>query len=204
MIRAFAVVFVMLGWVSSAHADDAAKFERIKGRAQPLGGLSAFLENYVGDCNDPNGMAQCRSNAERFRRENAGKTFFMIVSEDQAIVSPGAIDEDQGEFTVNITPFFPASNYALTAGKPSKTDGSGNPVMSFLRVRGKIPDGENATTLQRMFRTRPFKLEVVFTPQAVWALPKKGGGKIQGVQAKVHAILVSNARGGGDVGLWTN
>lgn len=203
MTRAMLVGCLLISAIAAAQSSPTERFGRMRGRAESLGGLSAFLEKYVGDCTDPAGLAECRSNAERYRREVAGKTFFMIVDEDSAITSPGLIDEDRGEFTVNITPFFAASAYALTQGRPRRTDSNGNPVMPFLHVRGAIPDGENASSLQRMFRTRPFRLQVLFTPQGVWTLPKRGGGQSMGVQAKIHAILVTHTRGGGDIGLWT-
>ena len=56
----------------------------------------------------------------------------------------------------------------------------------------------------RMFSIRGVRAQVVFTPQGVWSLPKKGGGKNFGVTARIEAILVTEGRTGEQMGLWLN
>ena len=48
------------------------------------------------------------------------------------------------------------------------------------------------------------RLQVVFTPQGLWELPKKGGGKVHGVKVRFDAILVTVGRTGDQVALWIN
>jgi hypothetical protein len=43
---------------------------------------------------------------------------------------------------------------------------------------------------------------VVFTPDDVWTLPKKGGGTMKGVKARFDAVLVQVGRTGEVVGTW--
>jgi hypothetical protein len=74
--------------------------------------------------------------------------------------------------------------------------------MSFLRAEGEALEGWNSSRFQRLFSMRELRLQVVFTPQDVWSLPKKGGGKMQGVRARIEGILVSVGRTGQQAALW--
>ncbi len=48
------------------------------------------------------------------------------------------------------------------------------------------------------------KLHVIFTPQGLWALSKKGGGTMHGVKAHIDAVLVTVGRTGDEIAIWIN
>lgn len=118
------------------------------------------------------------------------------------MLAAGPYDPGEGEYTVNIAPLFAAGGYALTHGAPKKTDANGNPMMMYVESRGKMPPDWSAPSFQRLFQSRALRVQVVFSPQGVWTLPKKGGGKQYGVRAKIDAILVTIGRTGETVALW--
>ena len=72
-----------------------------------------------------------------------------------------------------------------------------------IDVRGKVPEGESHSSMERLFSMRALRLQLVFTPQEVWSLPKKGGGKIYGVKSRIEAMLVTVGRTGDQLGIWT-
>ncbi|MBJ6762693.1 hypothetical protein JGU66_18160 [Myxococcaceae bacterium JPH2] len=188
-----------------ALADVDSRFAKLRDESEPLGGLGAFLEKYVGECEGALVDPQCKSQAEAFRKKYQGKRLYMIVTEDDAsMLSPGAFNPGTNEYLINITPFFGAGKYALTHGAPKKTDAQGNPVLPLLSVSGTAPEMWNGGTFSRMFSMRGVRAQVVFSPQGVWALPKKGGGKIYGVNARIESILVTEGRTGEQFGLWLN
>lgn len=189
--------------LASAQEGEDPRFAQLRASAQPVGGLGSFLERYIGECGEPGLGEACRDNAKAFRKAHEGKRLFLLVGEDSAgMLSPGAFDPDSGELTVNVTPFFPASSYALSHGAPRRTDARGNPVMALLRAEGQAPDGWMPGTFQRLFQMRGVRAQVVFTPTGVWSLPKRGGGRSQGVNARVEAILVTVARTGEPLAAW--
>ncbi|MFP2958940.1 DUF6066 family protein [Myxococcus sp. 1LA] len=188
-----------------ALADADPRFAKLRDEAEPLGGLGTFLEKYIGACDGAFVDAQCKSNAEAFRKKYQGKRLYMIVTEDDAsMLSAGPYSPGTGEYTINITPFFPGGSSALTHGAPKKTDASGNPILPYLTVTGDMPEGWNLQMFTRLFSMRAVRAQVVFTPQSVWSLPKKGGGKNHGVTARIEAILITEGRSGQPMGLWLN
>ncbi|QSQ25333.1 hypothetical protein JY651_10575 [Pyxidicoccus parkwayensis] len=201
----FLVAAVSLLLPALALADVDARFAKLRDESEPLGGLGAFLEKYIGACEGAFVDPQCKSQAEAFRKKYQGKRLYMIVTEDDAtMLSPGPYSPGTGEYTINITPFFPGGRYALTHGAPKKTDANGNPVLPYLTVTGTVPEGWNMQMFGRLFSMRGVRAQVVFTPQGVWNLPKKGGGKNFGVTARIEGILVSEGRTGQQLGLWLN
>lgn len=200
---AAAVVTLLLPALALADVD--ARFAKLRDASEPLGGLGAFLEKYIGACEGAFVDPQCKSQAEAFRKKYQGKRLYMIVTEDDAtMLAPGAYSPGTGDYTIHITPFFPGGRYALTHGSPKKTDANGNPVLPLLTVSGTVPEGWNGQIFSRMFSMRGVRAQVVFTPQGVWSLPKKGGGKNHGVTARVEALLVTEGRTGQQLGLWLN
>ncbi|HLL52526.1 MAG TPA: DUF6066 family protein [Myxococcaceae bacterium] len=188
---------------TSAAADVDPAFAKLRDAAEPIGSLGDFLTKYVGECGELLADKKCAEKAKAFRASVAGKKFYMIVSEDSAtMVSAGPWDVARGDFTLNLVPFFPAGEYALTDGAPKKTDADGNPILPLIRIPGKAQEGWNQATVGRMVSTRQVRLQVVFTPQDVWTLPKKGGGKLAGVRAKLNGVLITRGRTGDQMGLW--
>jgi hypothetical protein len=204
MFRTFQILTLMLSMAAFADADP--RFAKLRDSADALSSLGGFLDKYVGDCGSVlEGGSECAKNAEAFRKAANGHKFYMILTEDStSVLSVGGFNPTAGEVSFNLTPFFPGSNSAITMGSPTKTDASGNPVLPFLTFKGSMPDGWNVQMMNRQVQSRNMRLQVVFTPQGVWELPKKGGGKIRGVKAKFDAILVTVGRTGDQVGLWIN
>ena len=199
------VPLLMVALISTAAlADVDAKFAKLRDQAEPLGAISAFVEKYVGDCQSKLlGGGECEKNAEAFRAAATGKKFYMIITEGTSgVLSMGEVKRD-GEFVLNLTPFFSGSGIGLTHGAPTKTDAEGNPVMSFIRIDSVMPENWNPAMMARQVQAQALRLQIVFTPQGTWSLPKKGGGTIKGVKAKFEAVLVSVGRTGEQIGLWT-
>lgn len=167
-----------------------------------MGGLGGFLERYIGECAGAVGP-QCRSNAAGFRSKARSKKFYMLVGEESAnALSIGSFDSAQGEFTLQVIPFFSSGPYALTHGAPKTTDVDGNPLLPLLLVRAKAAEDWSAERVQRLIASRAFRVEVIFTPQEVWTLARKRGGKIHGVKTRFQALQVTNARTGEVVAFW--
>lgn len=189
-----------------AWADVDAKFARLRDSAEALASLGSFLDKYVGDCGPlSEGGGDCLKASENFRRGANGKKFYMILTEEStAVLSMGAFNPQGAEVTFNLTPFFPGSNSAITHGSPGKTDAAGNPVLPFITFKGVLPDSWNVQMMARQVSSRQMRLQLVFTPQGIWELPKKGGGKIRGVRTRLEAVLVTVGRTGEQVALWIN
>jgi hypothetical protein len=186
-----------------ALADVDPRFARMRDAAEPLGGLSAFLNRYIGECGEMFASPDCRTKADEFRKNYKGKKLYMIITEDVAtMVSPGPYQPSTGDYLINILPFFPGGKYALTHGTPKKTDAAGNPMLPLLTVSGTTPEGYNGAMFARLFSSRSIRVQVVFTPLDIWSLPKPSGGKIFGVSARVEAILLTEGRTGEHLGLW--
>lgn len=198
MFRALTAFGLILATTAWADADP--KFAKLRDQAEALQGLGAFLDKYVGDCGTD---VECKKNTETFRSAANGKKFYMIITEESVSnLAMGNYDPGSQSFTLNLTPIFTASNSAVTQGAPARTDANGNPVMSFMTIKGEVPEGGNASSIQRMVNSKSLRLQVVFTPQGIWTLPKKGGGKIFGVKSRIDAVLVTVGRTGEQVGLY--
>lgn len=198
------LVLVPLLVPGAARADVDQRFAKLRDQAEAMGALSAFIEKYVGDCQSKLlGGGECEKNAEVFRQGATGKKFYMIITEETSgVLQMGEVKVNNGSFVLNLVPFFAASGSAITHGAPSKTDADGNPVMPFIRIDSQMPDGWNPGMMARQVQSQALRLQIVFTPQGVWSLPKKGGGTMKGVKAKFDAVLVTVGRSGDVVGLW--
>jgi hypothetical protein len=189
-----------------AWADADPQFVKLRDQAEPLTSVGGFVDRYVGDCGSRlMGGAECEQNAEIFRRGATGKKFYMIITEDSAgVLQLGEVNIGKGTFTLNLTPFFAGSNSAITHGAPTRTDPHGNPILPFVRIPAVLPEGWNPGLMERQIQARALRLQIVFTPQGLWSLQKKGGGTIKGVKARLDAVLVTVGRTGEQIGLWVN
>jgi hypothetical protein len=186
-----------------ALADVDRRFAQLRDQAEPLGSLSTFLDKYIGECSGMFVGPSCRGDAEAFRKKYEGKKLYMIIGEEAAtMLSPGPYQPGSGNYVIQVTPYFPGGSYALTQGVPSQTDAAGNPLVPYLRISGTTPEGWAATDFMRLFSTHQIRAQIVFTPQGVWSLPRKRGGKALGVAARVEAILLTHSRTGEPLGLW--
>jgi len=202
-MRSMVVLVAVLG-AGAAHADASPAFAKVRDAAEALGGLGPFLDKYMGRCGSVlEGGGDCQRNAETFRRAANGKKYYMIITEDSAANLSLGGNDGKSDFTLNLTPFFPGSDSAVTHGAPSKTDANGNPVLPFIAMKGTLPDGWNMAMLARQLQARAMRIQVVFTPLGSWTLPKKGGGTIKGVKARLDAVLVSVGRTGEEIAIWT-
>ena len=198
MFRGCLGLLVLLPWL--ALAED--RFDALRAQAQAYeGGLGQFLEEYLGDCgNNPN----CRTHTRDFVAKAKGQRFYALVREDEAgMLGMSDRPTGGGEYTVEVTPFFPGNEHALTNATPKKTDPNGNPILPVLMLPGQLPDGETVDSVARMFKNRGVRLELLFRPDDPWALPKKSGGKLIGVRAKLDAIRVTS-RSGALLALWVS
>ncbi len=203
MFRALTVSALLLS--TFAWADVDSRFVKLRDDATAIGSLgNEFLDKYIGRCGSVlEGGADCARNAEIFRKSSNGKKFYFILTEDSVSqLSLAGMQPGSDEVSINLVPFFPGSDSAVTAGAPTKTDANGNPVMSFLTMNGKLLDGWSASMVARQISSRTLRLQVIFTPQGTWTLPKKGGGKISGVKARIDAVVVTVGRTGEQVAIY--
>jgi hypothetical protein len=186
-----------------AWADVDPRFARLRDKAEPLGGLGTFLDSYIGECRGFFAGASCRTNAEAFRKKHEGKQLYMIIREEAAtMLAPGPYQPGAGNYTIHVTPAFSGGAYLLTGGIPVQQDAEGRPVLPLIRIHGTTPSGWNAQEFLRLFSARQLRTQVIFTPQGIWSLPGREGRRQYGVDARLDAILVTDARNGKQLGLW--
>jgi len=173
------------------------RFEELKKDAQPFdGGLGEFLELFLGDCGSASNTANCKNRSRDFQAQARGKRFYTLVREDEAgMVGMSTSTHGGGDFTIEVTPFFPGAEHALTNASPKKTDAKGNPILPVLMIPGKLPGIETVEDMERLFKNRGVRLELLFRPEQPWAVAKKGGGQLTGVKAKLDAIQVTSRTG---------
>jgi len=173
------------------------RFDELRKDAQPFdGGLGDFLELYLGDCGSASNTANCRNRSREFQTQAKGKRFYALIREDEAgMVGMSESTRSGGDFTIEVTPFFPGAEHALTNAVPKKTDAKGNPVLPVLMIPGTLPGVETVDDMVRLFKNRGVRLELLFRPEQPWALNKKGGGQLTGVKAKLDAIQVTSRTG---------
>jgi hypothetical protein len=188
------VLGLVLPWLAAAGD---ARFDALKAGAQTFdGGLAEFLEQYTGDCGEASNSPQCRQKADAFRRSVAGKRFYALIREDAAgMVAFAPEGTAGGDYAVLVTPFFPGGAHALTNQVPKKTDAHGNPLFPNLSLAGLLPEGETVDSVERLFRRRDVRVEVVFTPEAPWTLARKGERPLTGCKGRLDALLVTTNTG---------
>ncbi len=184
-----------------ALADVDAKFAKLRDASEKIGSLGAFIDSYASACG-PLLTSSCEERQRDFRKGADGRKHYMIVTEDSAtVLSMGDANPISGEFILNMTPFFPGGDSAITHGAPAKTDPNGNAVLPYIRVQAKLPDGWTMQMMSRQVQARALRLQVVFTPEGVWTLPKKGG-VIRGIKTRFDGIIVQVGRTGEVIGTW--
>jgi hypothetical protein len=193
LARSAVLLFALVPAVALAQSS----FEGLRKDAQPFdGGLGEFLELYLGDCGQASNTANCRNRSREFQAQAKGKRFYTLIREDEAgMVGMSDSTRSGGDFTIEVTPFFPGAEHALTDAVPKKTDPRGNPILPVLMFPGKLPGVETVDDMVRLFKNRGVRLELLFRPEQTWALPKKGGGTLTGVKAKLEAIQVTSRTG---------
>jgi len=191
-----------LALITAARAEAPSAFTRLRDQAQSVESLSAFLARYVGSCTDLEEKAACEANARRTRNEITGRLYYVVLDESAArMLKAGAYDPRTREFTIEMTPFFEASGFALTEGAPKGQDGQGHPRIQIEPIFATLPADWLPMDMERLLRTQSLKIHIVFRPLGLWSLPDKGGGKLEGVRAKFLAVRLISARTGEDVAL---
>ncbi len=199
VVRALAVGLV-LSWARNAAPEEDA-FSKLRDRAKPLDGLGAFLDKYIGNCEDPFTKIECQKNAARARQEMEGKLYYLILG-DRAVsmIHPAAFNPKENQYQLDLTPFFEADGRALTNGSPKSQDEEGRPRLPIMAIWAKLPEHTTPMDLERLFRTQNVKVQLVFKPLGVWKLPRKDKkGTIEGVKAKFVGVRLSDARSGDEI-----
>jgi hypothetical protein len=174
-----------------------ASFDDLAAKAQRVDALEPFLARYVGRCTDRFQKVTCEKNVAAGRKEVAGKTFAVRISDAAALIRP-SLEGDR--FTLLLTPFVDGGGYALTHGAPSRQDAAGRPVMGLIPIKGKLPPGMMEMEFQGPFRTGAVELEIVFTPEKAWKMKRKGEpGDLEGVSARFLGVRVLDARSGKEI-----
>lgn len=195
-------VLLALGAVA-AWAEDDPRFARLRDGAEVLPSAGAFVEHYLGQCPPASqGGADCERAAQAYRKAADGKTWSLLVSETGGLLQVAEADARAGTFILNFTPFLAGGASAITQGAPRGTDPAGNPVLPYLRIEGTLPEGWSPAMMARQAQAQALRLQVLFTPQGPWTLPRKGGGQLKGVKARFQAVRLTVARTGEEVGLW--
>lgn len=173
------------------------RFDELRQEAVSFdGSLGDLLELWLGDCGQASNTANCKNRSRDFQAQAKGKRFYTLIREDEAgMLGMSSGKSRGGDFTVEVTPFFPGAEHALTNAVPKKTDAQGNPILAVLMIPGTLPGVETVDDMQRLFKNRGVRLELLFRPEEAWALAKKGGGKLTGVKAKLDAIQVTSRTG---------
>ncbi|MGZ5958128.1 MAG: DUF6066 family protein [Myxococcaceae bacterium] len=188
---------MVLALVLPAVALGEGRFDELRTEAVSFdGSLGDLLELYLGDCGQASNTANCKNRSRDFQAQARGKRFYTLIREDEAGMLGMSTGKSRGgDFTVEVTPFFPGAEHALTNAVPKKTDAQGNPILAVLMIPGTLPGAETVDDMQRLFKNRGVRLELLFRPEEAWALAKKGGGKLTGVKAKLDAIQVTSRTG---------
>lgn len=193
-MRCARLAFLLLALPLAARAAD---FDAAARSAQQLDGLQTFLTHYVGHCTDVYERRTCEANVAQFRKQAAGKAFTVRVSDAAGLVRT----ERRGDgWVVLLTPFVDGGGLALTNGAPSKQDAAGRPLVNLLPIPAEVPDGMLDMEWQGPFRTGAIELEVVFRPEKVWKLARRGEpGSYEGVAARFVAVRILDARTGNPI-----
>lgn len=173
-------------------------FDNLAAKAKRVDALEPFLARYVGRCTDPFERAACQKNVAAARKEVAGKTFAVRVTDAGSLVRPTV---GGGSFVLLVTPFVDGGGgLALSNGAPTRQDAAGHPLVGLLPVRGRLPDGTLEMEFQAPFRSGSIELEIVFRPEKAWKLKRKREpGDVEGVAAKFLGIRVLDARTGNEI-----
>jgi hypothetical protein len=193
----FARLAIPLAAALLASPASGANFDDLTAKAQRVDALEPFLARYIGRCTDRFEKVTCEKNVAAARREVAGKTFSVRVTDAAPLVRP-TLEGDR--FTLLLTPFVDGGGYALTHGAPSRQDAAGRPVVGLIPIKGKLPPGTMEMEFQGPFRTGAVELEIVFTPEKAWRLKRKGEpGELEGVAARFLGVRVLDARSGKEI-----
>ncbi|HET6410716.1 MAG TPA: DUF6066 family protein [Anaeromyxobacter sp.] len=191
-----AVLALLLAASSTVPARETS-FEAVARGAERVDALESFLASYVGRCTDVYERQRCESNVATLRRQVSGKTFTVRVADAAGLVRPER--RSQG-YLILLTPFVDGGGLALTNGVPTRQDPEGRPLIDLVPIPGAVPAGMMDLEYESPFRTGAIELEIVFRPEKVWRLSRRGEkGSYEGVAARFLAVRVIDARTGSPI-----
>lgn len=194
-MRTCGLLAVLLLALPTAARD--ADFETAARGAERLEGLENFLANYVGHCTDVYERQRCQANVAQVRKAAAGRVFTVRVTDAAGLVRT----QRRGDgIVVLLTPFVDGGGLALTNGAPSRQDAAGRPIVNLVPIPTRVPDGMMDLEWESPFRTGAIDVEIVFRPEKVWKLARRGeAGSYEGVAARFLAVRVLDARTGAPI-----
>jgi hypothetical protein len=168
--------------------------------------VAGFVDRYLGVCPTPpaEGASACEQAALAFRKGAEGKPYSLLVGEPApGQVQVAEVDARGGTAVFNLVPFFAGGASAITQGAPRGADAGGNPILPLLRIEGTIPEGWSPSMLTRQVQAQALRIEVVFTPQGLWSLPRRGRPALRGVKASLRSVRLIVGRTGEQLGAWS-
>ncbi|MCC6807975.1 MAG: hypothetical protein IT381_11170 [Deltaproteobacteria bacterium] len=158
--------------------------------------LDKFLEQYIGECTkgDEEDKKACKENAEKYRKDAAGKQFVVELASSIARSMRPIETKDPAILSYHFTPFFDGNGYGLTFGKPTSQDKAGNPKVKPATMN--LPSGDDAQTILDGLKVDRVTIQLVFTPGEVWKMKIKGGEAIYGVGVKPVLLHLQETRSG--------
>jgi hypothetical protein len=189
-----AALLTLLSLVVLPAAARPAEYEAVARGAERVSALEPFLARFVGQCTDVYEKQKCEANVAQARRQATGHVFTVRVTDAAALVRP----QRRGDgYTILLTPFVDGGGIALTHGAPSRQDPGGHPLIDLIAIPGAVPEGMMSLDYESPFRTGAIELEIVFRPERVWRLDRRGEkGSYEGVAARFLAVRVIDARSG--------
>ena len=171
-----------------------ASYDDVARGAERIEALEAFLTSYVGHCTDVYERQKCQANVAQIRKQASGHVFTVRVPDAAGLVRP---ERRSAGYLILLTPFVDGGGLALTHGEPRRQDAQGRPLIDLLPIPGLVPPGMMDMEFESPFRTGAIELEIVFRPEKVWRLARRGeGGSYEGVAARFLAVRILDARTG--------
>ncbi len=172
-------------------------FDAVARAAVRVDALEPFLARYIGHCTDVYERQKCEANVAVARKEATGRVFTVRVQDAASLVRP---ERRGGGYLLLVTPFVDGGGLALTNGAPRRQDAEGRPLIDLLPIPGTVPDGMMAMEYESPFRTGAIELEIVFRPEKVWKLQRRGEkGNYEGLAARFLAVRIIDSRTGNPI-----
>lgn len=169
-------------------------FDAVARGAEKVEALEPFLARYIGHCTDVYERQKCEANVAQARKQVSGRAFTVRISDAAGLIRP---ERRSGGYLLLLTPFVDGGGLALTNGAPRRQDAAGRPLIDLLPIPGAVPAGMMDMEFESPFRTGAIELEIVFRPEKVWKLARRGEkGSYEGLAARFLAVRIIDARTG--------
>ena len=172
-------------------------FDAVAEGAERLDELGTFLDRYIGRCTDRYEKQRCEANVAQVRKEASGARFTIRVTDAASLVRA---QRKGAGYVLLFTPFIDGGGMALTHGAPVKQDAAGRPIVNIIPIPAALPDGMMEMEFETPFRTGAIELEIVFRPEKVWKMARRGElGSYEGVAARFLGVRIMDARSGAEI-----